>query len=31
VPLAFLNSQLVDPGIRSGHIRPIAVAGKGAA
>jgi tripartite-type tricarboxylate transporter receptor subunit TctC len=28
VPLAFLSSQLVDPGIRSGHIRPIAVAGK---
>ena len=28
VPLAFLSSQLVDPGIRSGHIRPIAVASK---
>jgi tripartite-type tricarboxylate transporter receptor subunit TctC len=28
VPLAFLSSQLVDPGIRSGHIRAIAVAGK---
>jgi tripartite-type tricarboxylate transporter receptor subunit TctC len=28
VPLSFLSSQLVDPGIRSGHIRPIAVASK---
>ncbi len=28
VPLAFLSSQLVDPGIRSGHIRPIAVGSK---
>ena len=28
VPLAFLSSQLVDPGIRSGHIRAIAVASK---
>jgi len=28
VPLSFLSSQLVDPGIRSGHIRPIAVGSK---
>jgi len=28
VPLSFLSSQLVDAGIRSGHIRPIAVASK---
>jgi tripartite-type tricarboxylate transporter receptor subunit TctC len=28
VPLAFLSSQLVDGGIRSGHVRPIAVASK---
>ena len=28
VPLSFLSSQLVDPGIRSGHVRPIAVASK---
>ncbi len=28
VPLAFLSSQLVDPGIRSGHLRPIAVGSK---
>jgi tripartite-type tricarboxylate transporter receptor subunit TctC len=28
VPLAFLSSQLVDAGIKSGHIRPIAVGSK---
>ena len=28
VPLAFLSSQLVDAGIRSGHLRPIAVGSK---
>jgi tripartite-type tricarboxylate transporter receptor subunit TctC len=28
VPLAFLSSQLVDPGIRGGQLRPIAVASK---
>ncbi len=28
VPLSFLSSQLVDAGIRSGHLRPIAVGSK---
>ncbi len=28
VPMAFLSSQLVDAGIRSGHVRPLAVGSK---
>jgi len=28
VPMAFLSSQLVDAGIRSGHLRPLAVGSK---